>query len=135
MTKRKYTAADIEQLLKLIENLNIESLDTPIAVDGDIKEATIGDFVKDDGPTPDDIVIVKETAKILIAAVEKLSPRQQRIIKLRFGLETRNPMTLEEVGQMYGVTRERIRQIELKALNKLRWILITKYKIKEGDLR
>ena len=135
MAKQKYTAADIEQLLKLIENLNIESLDTPITVDGDLKEATIGDLVRDDGPTPDDIVIAKETTKILIDAVEKLSPRQQRIIKLRFGLETRNPMTLEEVGQIYGVTRERIRQIELKALNKLKWLLITKYKIKEGDLR
>ena len=52
--------------------------------------------------------------------LKKLSPREERIIRMRFGFEDGNPRTLEEVGQVFAVTRERIRQIEAKALRKLR---------------
>ena len=56
----------------------------------------------------------------MASVLRKLSPREERIIRMRFGFEDGNPRTLEEVGQVFAVTRERIRQIEAKALRKLR---------------
>ena len=56
----------------------------------------------------------------MASVLRKLSPREERIIRMRFGFEDGNPHTLEEVGQVFAVTRERIRQIEAKALRKLR---------------
>lgn len=93
------------------------SLDAPIAEDSN---ATIGYFIETDEPAPDEVVEHAGLAAELETALEKLKAREARIIRLRFGLDGGRPHTLEEIGQMYDLTRERIRQIEKKALERLR---------------
>jgi RNA polymerase primary sigma factor len=128
-----WTESDVLKILELMRNMNIESLDREITSELDDSTACIGDLIEDTGPSPQEIIEQKELHQIIIEAISKLPPRQMKIINLRFGIIDGNPKTLEEVGQLYGVTRERIRQIERKALEKLRWLLITKYKITGGN--
>ncbi len=93
------------------------SLETPV---GDEEDSHLGDFISDPGPTPYDVTsrqLLKEHMEEVLAT---LSDREKRVLILRFGLEDGRPRTLEEVGAQFGVTRERIRQIEAKALRKLR---------------
>lgn len=94
------------------------SMETPI---GEEDDSQLGDFIEDlHVETPDqatDNLILKEE---LTSVLESLTPREAEILRLRFGLNDATPMTLEEVGQIFHVTRERIRQIEAKALRKLR---------------
>ncbi|KKR86347.1 RNA polymerase sigma factor RpoD [Candidatus Gottesmanbacteria bacterium RIFCSPHIGHO2_01_FULL_46_14] len=93
------------------------SLETPV---GDEEDSHLGDFISDPGPTPYDQTsrqLLKEHMEEVLAT---LSDREKRVLILRFGLEDGRPRTLEEVGAQFGVTRERIRQIEAKALRKLR---------------
>ena len=94
------------------------SLDTPV---GDDEADTLGDFIEDEHFLNPEIFCLKESDKDVIDKVlQTLSPRESDILKKRFGLETNKTMTLEEVGKIYGLTKERIRQIENKALEKLR---------------
>ena len=94
------------------------SLETPI---GEEDDSNLGDFVADkDGITPEgnvETVMLKEQIDLIL---KDLKERERQVIVLRFGLEDGHPRTLEEVGQVFKVTRERIRQIEAKALRKLR---------------
>ncbi|MCQ2404502.1 MAG: RNA polymerase sigma factor RpoD [Clostridia bacterium] len=94
------------------------SLETPI---GEEEDSHLGDFIPDDeAPAPADAashMLLKET---LTGVLETLTPREAKVLRLRFGLEDGRPRTLEEVGKEFDVTRERIRQIEAKALRKLR---------------
>src|SRR5690348_1431738 len=95
-----------------------KSFDTPV---GDDEESRLGDFIADeDAVQPDDAVIRRSLSDIMAQTLSQLSPREERVIRMRFGLGTSRDHTLEEVGQTFGVTRERIRQIEAKALRKLR---------------
>ena len=128
-----WTESDVLKILELMRNMNIESLDREITSELDDSTTCIGDLIEDTGPSPQEIIEQNELHQIIIEAISKLPPRQMAIINLRFGIIDGNPKTLEEVGQLYGVTRERIRQIERKALEKLRWLLITKYKINGGN--
>src|SRR6202045_442109 len=94
------------------------SFETPIGDDG---ESHLGDFVEDKGVvSPSDAAIHLNLKEHLASVLKTLTPREERIIKMRFGLEDGNELTLEQVGQSFAVTRERIRQIEAKALRKLR---------------
>ena len=94
------------------------SLETPI---GEEEDSHLGDFIEDRGVvSPADAVININLKEMTEQVLNMLSPREERIIKMRFGLEDGTEHTLEEVGQRFGVTRERIRQIEAKALRKLR---------------
>ena len=94
------------------------SLETPI---GEEDDSHLGDFIKDERNLSPEEFATNEMLKEEIAQVlETLTEREEKVIRLRFGLEDGKPRTLEEVGQMFGVTRERIRQIEAKALRKLR---------------
>ena len=94
------------------------SFETPI---GEDEESHLGDFVEDKGVvSPSDAAIHLNLKEHLASVLKTLTPREERIIKMRFGLEDGNELTLEQVGQSFAVTRERIRQIEAKALRKLR---------------
>lgn len=94
------------------------SLETPI---GEEEDSHLGDFIPDeDAPAPADAAAFTLLREQLDEVLSTLTTREQKVLRLRFGLEDGRPRTLEEVGQEFGVTRERIRQIEAKALRKLR---------------
>jgi RNA polymerase primary sigma factor len=94
------------------------SLETPI---GEEEDSHLGDFIEDrQAVSPSDAVISVNLKEYTSQVLRTLTPREERVIKMRFGLEDGSEHTLEEVGQSFQVTRERIRQIEAKALRKLR---------------
>ena len=94
------------------------SLETPI---GEEEDSHLGDFIPDDDAlAPADAASMSLLKEQLAEVLETLTPREAKVLSLRFGLEDGNPKTLEEVGKEFNVTRERIRQIEAKALRKLR---------------
>jgi RNA polymerase primary sigma factor len=94
------------------------SIDTPIGEEGD---SHLGDFLEDKGVvSPSDAVIDLDLKEQTVSLLKTLSVREEKIIKMRFGLDDQREHTLEEVGQSFALTRERIRQIEAKALRKLR---------------
>ncbi len=109
--------AKVEHIMKIKQD--ISSLDASIR--DDEEESVLADFIEDeDTITPEESAtgqLLKEQVKVMLSA---LTEREQKILKLRFGLEDGKQHTLEEVGQEFSVTRERIRQIEAKALAKLR---------------
>lgn len=94
------------------------SLETPI---GEEEDSHLGDFIEDeDALAPADAASFMLLKEQLEGVLDTLTPREERVLRLRFGLDDGRSRTLEEVGQVFGVTRERIRQIEAKALRKLR---------------
>ena len=94
------------------------SLETPI---GEEEDSHLGDFIPDDdAPAPSDVASHTLLKEQLGEVLSTLTPREEKVLKLRFGLEDGRSRTLEEVGKEFNVTRERIRQIEAKALRKLR---------------
>jgi RNA polymerase primary sigma factor len=93
------------------------SLETPI---GKEEDSRLGDFIESDGETPEDRVAKNLLREDLESVLDTLSPRERDVLKLRYGLDDGRMKTLEEIGQIFNVTRERIRQIEAKALRKLR---------------
>ena len=94
------------------------SLETPI---GEEEDSHLGDFIPDDdAPAPADAAAFTLLKEQLMGVLSTLTPREEKVLKLRFGLEDGRARTLEEVGKEFNVTRERIRQIEAKALRKLR---------------
>ncbi|MEI8215657.1 MAG: RNA polymerase sigma factor RpoD [Eubacteriales bacterium] len=94
------------------------SLETPI---GEEEDSHLGDFIPDeDVPAPADAAAFSMLKEQLVEVLDTLTDREQKVLKLRFGLEDGRARTLEEVGRRFDVTRERIRQIEAKALRKLR---------------
>ncbi len=94
------------------------SLETPI---GEEEDSHLGDFIPDDdAPAPQDAASHTLLKEQLADVLSTLTPREERVLRLRFGLEDGRSRTLEEVGDVFNVTRERIRQIEAKALRKLR---------------
>ncbi|MDN5293172.1 MAG: polymerase primary sigma factor [Eubacteriales bacterium] len=94
------------------------SLETPI---GEEEDSHLGDFIEDeDAPAPPEAASYTLLREQLEEVLDTLTPREEQVLRLRFGLDDGHSRTLEEVGQRFGVTRERIRQIEAKALRKLR---------------
>ena len=94
------------------------SLETPI---GEEEDSHLGDFIPDDDAlAPADAASMSLLKEQLADVLKTLTPREAKVLSLRFGLDDGNPKTLEEVGKVFNVTRERIRQIEAKALRKLR---------------
>ncbi len=111
------TPAKVRAILKLAQQP--VSLETPIGDDGD---ASLGDFIEDKSRmNPSDRVVVSNLREVTDEVLQTLSPREEKVIKMRFGLSNEGEEhTLEEIGENFDVTRERIRQIEAKALKKLR---------------
>ena len=94
------------------------SLETPI---GEEEDSHLGDFIEDENaPAPAEVASNAMMREQLQEVLHTLTPREEKVIRLRFGLEDGQAHTLEEVGKEFNVTRERIRQIEAKALRKLR---------------
>jgi RNA polymerase primary sigma factor len=109
----------VEYVMKIKQD--ITSLDAGVGRDGDDEDSVLRDFIEDeDGTTPEESAASQLLKEQVQSILSTLSDREQKIIKMRFGLENGKSHTLEEVGQEFAVTRERIRQIEAKALAKLR---------------
>ena len=106
----------VREILKISQKTT--SLETPI---GDDNDSYLGDFIADETQTsPYDATSKRLLKENIEEVLSSLSDREAKVLKMRFGLNGARPMTLEEVGKKFGVTRERIRQIEAKALRKLK---------------
>lgn len=109
----------VEYVMKIKQD--IQSLDAGVGRDGEEEDSKLADFIEDeDGATPEESATMQLLKEQVQAVLSTLSDREQKIVKMRFGLDGGKSHTLEEVGQEFAVTRERIRQIEAKALTKLR---------------
>lgn len=108
-----------ERLLTIIHNvLSISSLNTFV---GEDEDSELGDFVLDDScPSLEEQVELKSLKQIMKEVLDTIPPREQKILRLRYGIDDDRQKTLEEIGKEFDLTRERIRQIEEKALRKLR---------------
>ena len=110
------TVGKVERLLRI--SRYPVSLERPVGDDGDTE---FGDFIEDEeSPAPADVAYQRLLREALEEVMNALTPREVRILRLRFGLRDGHAHTLEEVGEKFGLTRERIRQIEREALNRLR---------------
>ena len=106
----------VREILKIAQEP--VSLETPI---GEEEDSHLGDFIEDqDAPAPAEAASFMMLREQLEDVLGTLTDREEQVLRLRFGLDDGRSRTLEEVGQVFGVTRERIRQIEAKALRKLR---------------
>jgi RNA polymerase primary sigma factor len=111
--------AKVEYVIKIKQD--ITSLDAGVGRDGDDEDSVLGDFIEDgDSTTPEESATAQLLKEQVQTVLSTLSDREQKIVKMRFGLDSGKSHTLEEVGREFAVTRERIRQIEAKALAKLR---------------
>ena len=109
----------IEYIMKIKQD--ISSLDAAVGRDGEEDDSVLGDFIEDeDTATPEESATSELLREQITGILNTLSDREQKIVRMRFGLDGGKTHTLEEVGQEFAVTRERIRQIEAKALTKLR---------------
>ena len=115
----KYSSQPIEKIEQMLEYARTPvSLDKPVGEDGD---SLLGDFIEDeDSESPTDRVSQTLLREQLLNAIETLPPREQRILRLRYGFQDGQMYTLAEIGQRLGITRERVRQLEAQALGRLR---------------
>ena len=124
--QREPTAKEIARVMK-IEEIKVEeilkisqepsSLQAKVGAEGDTE---LSEFIPDDTAAPEDKASYELLKGHINEVLDTLSERERKVLELRFGLKDHKPRTLEEVGKVFGVTRERIRQIEAKALRKLR---------------
>ncbi len=130
---REPTTAEIAEYMGIPESKVIEtqriaqdplSLESPLGEEDDSKR---GDFIEDETiKSPNEITMQSQLREQILSVLNFLTPREQKVIRLRYGLDDSHPRTLEEVGREFNVTRERIRQIEAKARKKLMRPTITK---------
>ncbi len=114
--KMGVTEDRVHEILKIAQDP--VSLETPI---GEEEDSHLGDFIEDEKTTtPSDSVAFTMLKEQLLGVLDTLTPREEKVLRLRYGIDDGKPRTLEEVGREFNVTRERIRQIEAKALRKLR---------------
>jgi len=114
--KTELTPQRVREILRISQDPL--SLDSPV---GDEDDSHLADFIEDQHAVmPADVATANSLSEQLMSALDELSDREKEVVRLRFGLDGNQPQTLEEVGRQFGVTRERIRQIESKTLAKLR---------------
>ncbi len=116
----KETGLD-EALVKDLINISRDmvSFDAPISSSDDAQDSLVGDFIQDDNYGPEELTIQKCLKEDINEALATLSDKEREIIILRFGLNNKAPMSLKEIGEVYGLTKERIRQIEKRAIERL----------------
>ena len=109
------------------------SFDAPVASKGEISDSKVGDFIEDDKMGPEEEVMQSSLKEDVETLLSTLTEKERDIIILRFGLHDTKPMSLKEIGDLYGLTKERIRQIEKRAIEKMkmpaRYRIIESYKI------
>ena len=109
------------------------SFDAPVATKGEISDSKVGDFIEDEQLGPEEEVINKSLKQDIDSLLSTLTDKEREIIIMRFGLKDTKPMSLKEIGDQYGLTKERIRQIEKRAIEKMkmpnRYRIIESYKI------
>ena len=111
-----YSVERVREIQKIAQDP--VSLETPI---GEEEDSHLGDFIEDNSAlSPAEVAESNMLKEQLIQVLNTLTPREEKVLRLRYGLDDSHPRTLEEVGKEFNVTRERIRQIEAKALRKLR---------------
>lgn len=134
--KKRWTEEDVLKILAIMKSVDTRSLNDKVTSNatGKFEDTELQDIIMDDQPGPQEIAEQNDLNRILNKAVDFLKPREKLIIVLRYGLKDGKCRTLEEVANMYHVTRERIRQVEAKALKRLAWIIKHKFKLKRGDL-
>ena len=129
--KKVWTAKDVLYIQSLRQD--VISLNTKIGTPED-PDTELGDLIADTAPSPEELAVRDDrNRQIRVLIKQALTPREEKVICMRYGFDNGKFMTLEEVGQYFGVTRERIRQIEAKALKKLRF-KFTKNNIKLEDI-
>jgi RNA polymerase primary sigma factor len=114
-----YLNVDLDKIQTILDiSQAVTSLDTPVDDDG---ETSMGDLIPDNNSSsPLDNLIKEANSQIIDDVFNTIPEREAAILRMRFGINVEKPMTLEEVGNHYGLTRERIRQLENKAIRKLR---------------
>lgn len=112
----------VDDVLKF--SVDTVSYDVPVKDDSDIN---IKDFIPDAGPSTESVAFKSALKADIEKCLASLTPKEQEVIRLRYGLNNQPPMTLEDVGKIYGVTRERIRQIENKGIRKLKHVSRSKF--------
>lgn len=128
MKRDVWTEKDIAYLHILQQDIiPLDSLIASELNDGNT-ELEISQTLVSEEPNPEELAIIQCKKEYISTAINKLSPSEQIVIRMRFGFETGSPMTLASIGDRFGLTRERIRQIEEKALSKL------KNRLKESEL-
>ena len=108
------TESEVLEILQIARD--VSSLDAPV---GSEEDSSFGDFIESDDPRPDDIVMDEALRNSVRKILGTLSEKERGIITLRYGLDNNEAMSLKEVGEVYNLTKERIRQIEKKVLNNL----------------
>lgn len=109
---------DVEKVRNVLESRHeVSSLDVPVGVD---EETTVGDLVPDSNPYPDEAVSDEMDRELINSVLKTLAPKEEEIIKSRFGLGGHAPLTLEAIGKEIGLSKERVRQYQTTALRKLR---------------
>jgi RNA polymerase primary sigma factor len=119
MANRPMTIEQVIYIQKIIAMEPI-SLATPVGDEGD---SEIGDFIESDKPTAEELCLKAEVHRQLEKYIDQLDPRESVCIKKYYGFDDGSPNTLEQIGRMYGVTRERIRQIIAKSTRRLSMML------------
>jgi RNA polymerase primary sigma factor len=115
-------AADLDVPLDEVEQI-MRSAQTPVSLEkpvGDEEGSAFGDFLADTAPMPEEVADGNFRSHALAQCLARLSIRERRVLELRYGLDGELPATLDEIGRVFSVTRERIRQIEKRSLQKLR---------------
>lgn len=116
-TGKKYTPKEIERILLLAQD--VVSLNLVIGGPDGEADTEIGDLIPDEGPGPEDLLLIEDRKSNVHRCLNSaLRPREAEVLKMRFGIDNYPIMTLEEIGDKLNITRERVRQIEDKALRK-----------------